>query len=190
LTNGPAALPAVIVVMGVSGAGKTTIGSMLAQRLQWEFRDADWFHPAANIEKMQAGIPLTDEDRWPWLEAIAAWIDETRRAGRHGVVACSALKRVYRDILIGDRGDVRLVYQKGERDLIARRMTAREGHFMPTSLLDNQFATLEEPTADERPLVLPIQAAPETGIEQVLSELTFAPDREPGSAPVADLQEP
>jgi len=191
VTNGSAALPAVIVVMGVSGAGKTTIGSMLAQRLQWEFRDADWFHPAANVAKMEAGLPLTDEDRWPWLEAIAAWIDETRRAGRHGVVACSALKRVYRDILIGARADVRLVYLKGERDLIARRMAGRQGHFMPTSLLDNQLATLEEPTADERPLVVPIHVAPETESEQVLGELLSAlPDRPPQPAPLAGVEEP
>jgi adenylylsulfate kinase-like enzyme len=104
--------PFVIVVMGVSGSGKSTITAMLAVRLGWAYVDADWFHPRVNVEKMHLGKPLTDEDRWPWLRAIAAWIDPTRQAGTHGVVACSALKRAYRDILIGDRPDVRLVYLK------------------------------------------------------------------------------
>src|SRR5262249_6949340 len=97
----PAADPAVIVVMGVSGCGKSTIASMLAHRLHWIYEDGDWFHPQSNVEKMHAGEPLTDEDRWPWLEGIAAWIDATRRAGNQGTIACSALKRSYRDILVG-----------------------------------------------------------------------------------------
>src|SRR4029077_2024347 len=111
-------------------------------------------HPRPNIEKMHAGEPLTDEDRWPWLHGIAAWIDATRRAGNHGTVACSALKRAYRDVLIGERRDVGIVYLKGARELIARRLAAREGHFMPPSLLDSQFAPLEEPQPDEHPLVV------------------------------------
>ena len=117
--------PAVLIVMGVSGSGKSTIGALLASRLGWVFADADQFHPPANIEKMSNGIPLTDEDRWPWLEAMAAWIDETRHAKGHGVIACSALKRSYRDVLIGDRRDVRLIYLRGEEALIADRMAAR-----------------------------------------------------------------
>src|SRR5271166_872808 len=129
----------VVVVMGVSGSGKSTIASMLAQRLHWVYEDADWFHPKSNIEKMHHAEPLNDEDRWPWLHAIAEWIDATRRAGGHGVVACSALKRAYRDVLIGDRREVRLVFLKGDRDLIARRVAARADHFMPTTLLDSQF---------------------------------------------------
>src|SRR5690242_6778725 len=112
--------PSVIVVMGVSGSGKSTIDAMLAQQLHWTYEDADWFHPPSNIEKMHRGEPLTDEDRWPWLQAIAAWIDATRRVGNHGVIACSALKRAYRDVLVGERRYVRIVYLKGEPGLIAR----------------------------------------------------------------------
>ena len=131
--------PTIIVVMGVSGSGKSTIGGMLASRLQWEFADADWFHPAANVEKMHKGVPLTDEDRWLWLDAITAWIGKTRSTGGHGVIACSVLKRRYRDVLIGDRADVRLVYLKGSETLIARRVATRHEHFMRRSLLHNQF---------------------------------------------------
>jgi carbohydrate kinase (thermoresistant glucokinase family) len=163
--------PSVVVLMGVSGSGKSTIAAMLAHRLHWIYEDGDWFHPRSNIEKMHAGEALTDEDRWPWLHGIAAWIDATRRAGNHGIVACSALKRAYRDILIGDRGDVRLVYLKGERDLIARRLSARDGHFMPPSLLDSQFAALEEPQADEHPIVLSILPHPRDMIEEIVMKL-------------------
>ena len=160
-----------IVVMGVSGTGKSTIASMLAQRLHWVYEDADWFHLKSNIEKMHHGEPLNDEDRWPWLRAIAEWIDATRSAGGHGVVACSALKRAYRDILIGDRRDVRLVFLKGDRDLIARRIAARADHFMPSTLLESQFATLQEPQADERPIVVTIVPHPREIVEAIVSEL-------------------
>jgi gluconokinase len=163
--------PSVVVVMGVSGSGKSTIAAMLAHRLHWIYEDGDWFHPPSNIEKMHGGKPLTDEDRWPWLHGIAAWIDATRRAGNHGVVACSALKRTYRDILIGGRRDVRLVYLKGDRDLITRRLSARDGHFMPSSLLDSQFAALEEPQADEHPIVLSIRPHPRDMIEEIVMKL-------------------
>ena len=161
-----------VVVMGVSGSGKSTIAAMLAQRLHWVYEDGDWFHPKSNIEKMHRGEPLNDQDRWPWLHAIADWIDATRRASEHGVVACSALKRVYRDILIGDRGDVRLVFLKGDRDLIARRVAARADHFMPTTLLDSQFAALEEPQADERPIVVSIVPHPREIVDAIVSQLS------------------
>lgn len=164
--------PAVVVVMGVAGSGKTTVASLLAGRLGWEFEDGDDFHPAANVEKMQAGTPLTDEDRWPWLAAIAAWIDRLRAEGRHGVVTCSALKRAYREILVGDRPDVRLVYLKGDRELIGRRMAARHGHFMPTSLLDSQFRTLEEPAPEENPLVVSVGGTPQQIVAEVGEALT------------------
>jgi gluconokinase len=160
-----------VVVMGVSGSGKSTIASMLAQRLHWVYEDGDWFHPKSNIEKMHHGEPLNDEDRWPWLRAIAEWIDATRRAHGHGVVACSALKRAYRDVLIGNRRGVRLVFLKGDRELIARRIAARADHFMPSTLLDSQFAALEEPQSDERPIVVSIVPHPREIVEAIVREL-------------------
>jgi gluconokinase len=167
----PAGDPSVLVVMGVSGCGKSTIASMLAHRLHWIYEDGDWFHPPSNIEKMHGGEPLTDEDRWPWLHGIAAWIDATRHASNHGVVACSALKRSYRDILAGGRADVGIVFLKGDRDLIARRLAARDGHFMPPALLDSQFAALEEPQADERPIVVSIAPHPRKIVETIVASL-------------------
>jgi gluconokinase len=173
--------PSVLVMMGVSGSGKSTVGTLLARALQWEFGDADSFHPPANVEKMREGIPLTDKDRWPWLRAIAAWIDKKRAAGTCGVVTCSALKRRYRDILIGDRTDVRLVYLKGSEELIARRMAMRHGHFMPPSLLSSQFAALEEPGPDERPIIVSIEPPPAAIVAQILSMLDVGVDAEPAS---------
>jgi gluconokinase len=163
------AATAVVVVMGVSGCGKSTIGALLASRLRWEFEDADWFHPASNVDKMHNGIALTDEDRRPWLEAVAAWIDKTRRLGGHGVVACSALKHSYRDVLIGDRADVGLVYLKGEETLIARRIATRHEHFMPRSLLHSQFEALEEPGLDEKPITVSIEPPPHEIVLRILS---------------------
>jgi gluconokinase len=178
----------VIIVMGVSGAGKSTIAAMLAMRLGWTYEDADWFHPPANVEKMHAGKPLTDEDRWPWLRAIAEFIDRTQSAGQHAVIACSALKRAYRDVLIGTRRSVRLVYLKGDRELIARRMALRHGHFMPPSLLDSQFATLEEPGEGEDPIVVSIEARPRDVVERIVARLgTGTKDRTP-SDPRDDLR--
>ena len=162
---------AVLVVMGVSGCGKSTIASMLAHRLGWIYEDGDWLHPQSNIEKMHHGEPLNDEDRWPWLHAIADWIDETRRPGNHGVVACSALKRAYRNILVGDRRDVRIVYLKGDRNLIARRIATRGDHFMPPALLDSQFKALEEPKGDERPIVVSIAPHPREIVETIVQKL-------------------
>jgi gluconokinase len=167
--------PSVLVVMGVSGSGKTTVAALLAGRLNWEFADGDDFHPPANVEKMHGGVPLTDDDRWPWLGAIAAWIDATRSAGGHGVVACSALRRRYRDVLLGGRPDVRLVYLQGDRDLIGRRQAARHGHFMPTSLVESQFEALEEPGPDEEPIVVSVEPRPREIVARILSLLRIDP---------------
>lgn len=142
--------PRVLVIMGVSGSGKTTVGAMLAGRLGWEFVDGDDFHPTANVAKMQSGHPLTDDDRWPWLDGIARWIDAVRVTEGHGVVACSALRRAYRDRLAGGRPDVAVVFLHGDETLIAARQGARHGHYMPASLVASQFATLEPPGDGER----------------------------------------
>jgi len=151
----------VVVVMGVAGAGKTTVGRCLADLLAASFHEGDVFHPPANVAKMSGGTPLDDADRLPWLTAIAAAIDRARGEGQAMVVACSALKRAYRDILIGPRVDVRLAYLRGTRDLIQARMAARRDHFMPPALLPSQFAALEEPGPAENPIVVDVNAPPE-----------------------------
>jgi carbohydrate kinase (thermoresistant glucokinase family) len=166
----PVVRPAVVVIMGVSGSGKTTVAAMLAGRLNWQFEEGDSLHSAANIAKMSRGIPLTDEDRQPWLEAIAAVIDRWITEGRSGVVACSALKRAYRRLIINGNPAVRLVYLKGSRELILRRMAARQGHFMPLALLDSQFATLEEPTPEEHAIVVSIDHRP----DEIVAEIAAA----------------
>ncbi len=143
--------PTVAVVMGVSGSGKTTVAMLLAAALGWSFIEGDDLHPPANVDKMHGGTPLTDADRLPWLRKIAEVIDTWRAEGKSGVLTCSALKRGYRDIILGQRPDVRLVYLQGSRELIGRRMASRHEHFMPVALLDSQFATLQEPTEDEHP---------------------------------------
>jgi carbohydrate kinase (thermoresistant glucokinase family) len=162
---------AVLIVMGVSGCGKTTIAELLSRELGWEYRDGDEFHPKSNVEKMHSGTPLTDDDRWPWLKAIAAWIDNKRQAGEHTIVTCSALKKSYRDILIGPRKDVGLIYLKGTEDLIAERLSKRHGHFMPKALLRSQFQTLQEPGPDEHPVTVSIAPAPEEIAATILREL-------------------
>lgn len=165
--------PTVLLIMGVSGSGKSTAGENLAAEFGWPFRDADSFHPPENVAKMSAGIPLDDDDRWPWLAAIAAWIDERRTTGEHGIVTCSALKRRYRDVLLRDRPDVRLVYLSGDADVIAGRMSRRKDHFMPPTLLASQFAALEEPGLDENPLVVSIHPTARRVVEQILAALAI-----------------
>jgi len=167
--------PRVIVLMGVAGAGKSTVGEALSAALGWPFRDADSFHPPANVEKMSRGLPLDDADRAPWLAAIARWIDGRLAAGEPGIVSCSALKRAYRQRIIGARDGVRLVYLAGDRELIAGRLAARKGHFMPASLLDSQLATLEEPGPEERALVVSIVPSPEEVAVSIVGALGLAP---------------
>jgi gluconokinase len=166
-----AAMPSVLVVMGVSGSGKSTIGTQLALQLRWDYEDGDWFHPTRNIDKMHAGIPLTDEDRAPWLIAIADYIDRTRCAGSRAVVACSALKRRYRGVIVGKRPDVRLIYLKGNMELIARRVAVRHEHFMPARLLQSQFDALEEPGPDERPIVVSVEPPPREIVTRIIETL-------------------
>ena len=154
--------------MGVSGSGKTTVAAGLAKRIGWTLAEGDDFHPAANVEKMRAGTPLDDADRAPWLAAIARWIDDMLARGSRGVITCSALKRQYRDVIIGSRDGVRLVYLRGSYELIASRLASRKHHYMPASLLRSQFDALEEPGPQEHPLVVPIDPAPEEIVKLVV----------------------
>jgi ribose 5-phosphate isomerase A len=151
--------PPVLVIMGVSGSGKSTIAEELAARLGWPFEEGDMLHPEVNVAKMHAGIPLTDADRKPWLDRVAAWIDAQRAKKQPGIVTCSALKRSYRQVIIGDRPEVRLVYLRGGRDLVAEHLAGRHGHFMPQSLLQSQIDTLEEPGPEEDPLIVDLGAS-------------------------------
>jgi carbohydrate kinase (thermoresistant glucokinase family) len=152
--------PVIVVLTGVSGSGKSTVAAPLAAALGCQFREGDDLHPRENVEKMHGGTPLTDADRLPWLRRIAEEIDAWRARAECGVLTCSALKRSYRDIIIGDRHDMVLVYLKGSRDLIHQRLVARHEHFMPVALLDSQFATLEEPTPDEHPIIVDVGGKP------------------------------
>lgn len=158
-----------LVVMGVAGTGKSTVAGLLAERLNWEFQEGDALHPPANVAKMSSGMPLTDEDRWPWLDAIAAWIKEKSRRGEPGILTCSALKRSYRDRLRGP--NVIFVFLNGSREVIAARMAGRADHFMPPALLDSQFAALEPPTADENVLEINLATTPAEEVAEVLRAL-------------------
>jgi gluconokinase len=159
--------PRILIVMGVSGSGKTTVGALLAGTLGWPYAEADAFHSPANVAKMAAGHPLTDEDRWPWLQAIGAWIDDQLARGEHGVVTCSALKRAYRDVL--RRPGVQLVYLHGPRELIAQRMASRQGHFFKPTMLDSQLADLEEPSPDEGVITVSIGSTPAEIVDEVVT---------------------
>ena len=163
--------PCALVVMGVSGSGKSTIADRLAARLGWRYEDGDKFHPPSNVAKMSAGHPLTDEDRWPWLRAIADEIDRVCEAGQRAVIACSALKRAYREILVHGRNDVRIVFLNGTQDLIAERT----GHFMPPGLLTSQFRTLEPPQLNERPITVSIDDSVEAIVDDIVRQLKLVP---------------
>ena len=163
--------PCALIVMGVSGSGKSTIADQLARRLGWRYEDGDWFHPPSNVAKMSAGQPLTDEDRWPWLQAIADEIDRVCKESGHVVIACSALKRAYRDVLVHGRNDVRIIYLNGTQELIASRLSLRKDHFMPPGLLASQFKTLEPPEAREIPVIVSIDASVEAIIDDAIRQL-------------------
>lgn len=158
----------IVILMGVTSVGKTTIGKLLAERMGATFAEGDSYHPAANVEKMRRGTPLSDDDRWPWLHAIAddlrTWIKE----GKDAVVTCSALKRSYRDVLRSAGKEVRIVYLTGETPLIRTRMEGRVGHYMPVSLLPSQLSTLEPPTAEEGAVAIDVSDAPPVIVERIL----------------------
>jgi len=163
--------PPALLVIGVSGAGKTTIGRLLAERLGWAFLDADELHSAANVEKMRSGRPLNDDDRWPWLDAVGGWIDARAAEGRASVIACSALKRAYRDRLRKGRPQVRIIFLSGDADLIAERLAHRKGHYWPAALLPTQFAALEPPGPEEHPITVDIGPPPAALVETIAREL-------------------
>jgi gluconokinase len=161
----------IVIIAGVSGSGKTTVGILLADRLGWRFADADDFHPAANVAKMRAGIPLTDADRGPWLRAITDWMDERIARGEDAVVGCSALKRSYRDRLLADRPEARMVFLAPDREVLARRLASRHGHFFPEQLLSSQFDALQPPAPDERVLTVVPADDPAATVDSIVALL-------------------
>lgn len=163
-----------LIVMGVSGSGKTSVAKALSDRLGWSYAEGDDMHPAANVEKMHAGHPLDDADRWPWLRRIGDYLDEEARSGAGCIVTCSALKRSYRDLLCGGRAQVRFVYLEGSRAVIAERLADRTGHFMPAALLDSQLADLEPLRPDEPGRAFDIAPGSPAVVEAVLSWLPAA----------------
>jgi carbohydrate kinase (thermoresistant glucokinase family) len=169
------ALPVVLVLMGVSGCGKTTVAEIIVQRLRWPFEEGDALHPPENVAKMHAGHPLDDADRAPWLARVADWVDTRLDAGESGVITCSALKRKYRELIDRRGREIEFVYLHGSRELIASRLAGRQGHFMPSSLLDTQFATLEEPGPDEPAIRVEIGDAPEAIAAEIIDALGLAP---------------
>ena len=170
----------IVIIAGVSGSGKTTVGALLAGRLGWPFADADDFHPAANVEKMRAGIPLTDADRQPWLRAIVAWMDEHIARGESAVVGCSALRRSYRDELLVGRPEARMVFLATDRKVLARRLAARVGHFFPEQLLASQLAAVEPPGPDEHVIRVVPADTPGGTVEAIMALLFPGGPPEPG----------
>ncbi|REE98631.1 gluconokinase [Thermomonospora umbrina] len=165
--------PTVVIVAGVSGSGKTTVGRLLAGHLGWDFADADDFHPLDNVSNMRRGIPLSDVDRLPWLRDLAAWIEVRLTSGTPGVLACSLLKRAYRDLVIRDPRQVRLVYLNGDRDVIERRVTERKGHFFAAHMLDSQYRDLEPPGPDEHPIRASVRHTPEESVREIVRALAL-----------------
>ena len=164
----------VLIVMGVSGSGKSTVAEAMNTQLHWPFQEGDALHPPSNVQKMHASVPLTDEDRAPWLLAIKGWIDARVAAGEPGLVTCSALKRSYRDGLVDHRGQVRLLYLKADPAVLQQRLEARVGHFMPASLLQSQLETFEEPASEERPIVVCVESTLDQTVAEALAALRQA----------------
>ena len=164
--------PMVLVLMGVSGSGKSTVALELHRVLGWPFQEGDDLHPASNVEKMRSGRPLDDADRLPWLQAIAAWIDERLAAHEPGIITCSNLKRAYRQITIGNRQGVRLVFLKGDEHTIHARIVQRQHRYMPPTLLRSQFETIEEPGEDEHPVIVTVSGSIADTVTELLTRLT------------------
>jgi gluconokinase len=173
MVNASLGQPPVLVLMGVSGCGKSTVAGRLAGRLGWDFEEGDDLHPAANVDRMASGHQLDDEDRWPWLAKVAEWIGGQTDAERPGIITCSALKKSYRDALRSEC--VVFVYLAGTREQIARRLAARHGHYMPASLLDSQFAALEPPTPDENSITVEVGSSPSVETDAIMSRLGLIP---------------
>jgi gluconokinase len=171
----------IVIVAGVSGSGKSTIGALLAARLGWEFEDGDTLHPTSNIAKMLAGEPLTDEDRWPWLDAVGAWIDRRIAAGESGVIACSALKSSYRDRLREGRPDLRMVFLRVDRDILAARLASRQHHFFRPELLASQLAAAEIPRPAEPVIVVDENGPPAAVVQEIIRRLGAYRGGSPGS---------
>ena len=161
----------IVIVAGIAGSGKTTVGERLARRMGCEFAGGDRFHSPAAVAKMHDGVPLTDDDRWPWLDAIGAWIDQEDAAGKSAVVACSALKRSYRQRLLTGRPELRMFFLIVEHDADEARLTTRRGHFFPEKLLDSQFATLELPEPSEGVTLVPTTGTPDQTADEILRDL-------------------
>jgi gluconokinase len=175
----------IVIVAGVSGSGKSTVGALLAGRLGWRFADADDFHPAANVAKMRARNPLTDADRWPWLRAIGAWMDARIAAHESAVITCSALKRAYRDLLLGSRPQAQMIFLAVDREVLARRLAARHGHFFPGQLLGTQMDALEPPGPDERVISIVPADEPADTVASIVAVLWPGEDGGPGASGAA-----
>lgn len=180
----------ILIVAGVAGSGKTTVGALLAGRFGWPFADADTFHPAANVAKMHAGIPLTDADREPWLQAITDWMDALIAQGRSGVVTCSALRRVYRDRLLIGRPAAVMVFLQVSREELDRRLRARPGHFFPGTLLGSQLDALEPPAPDERVKTVLAEGDPEQTAAKVIAVLWPDGEHDPRSGRFPESADP
>jgi gluconokinase len=166
----------IVIIFGVSGAGKTTVGKLLAREFGWRFIEADDFHPPGNIEKMRSGNPLTDKDRWPWLERLRQQIERSLSTAENAVLACSALKRAYRDRLRVSN-ETKFVFLRGDYVLVEKQLRSRHGHFMNAKLLRSQFADLEEPKPDEDVLTIELRRKPQELVEEIEAKLHLARKR-------------